>query len=46
MEKLFSHPANLANVCEDCHNFLHKNNILLSRFRSDKGYSLQESSLL
>tara|TARA_Y100000591_G_C21848670_1_gene710236 strand:+ start:813 stop:3827 length:3015 start_codon:yes stop_codon:yes gene_type:complete len=41
-----NHAANLANVCEECHNFLHKNNILLSRFRSGKGYSLQQSSLV
>ena len=35
-----NHPANLINICEDCHNNIHKNNTKLIKKKITNGYEL------
>jgi DNA mismatch repair protein MutS len=35
-----NHPANLINICEDCHNDIHKNNTKLMKKKITNGYDL------
>jgi DNA mismatch repair protein MutS len=35
-----NHPANLINICEDCHNHIHKNNTKLMKKKITNGYDL------
>ena len=36
------HPANLINICETCHNYIHKNNKEHKIFKTSNGYEILE----
>jgi len=37
-----NHPANLINICEECHNKIHKNNLEHKVTKTTNGYTIQE----
>ena len=37
-----NHPANLVNICDSCHNNIHKNDIQYKKVKTTTGYDLEE----
>ena len=37
-----NHAANLVNICEECHTYIHKNNIEYKKIKTTQGYTLKE----
>ena len=37
-----NHTANLASVCKDCHDQIHRDNIRMKRVKTSKGYVLNK----
>jgi DNA mismatch repair ATPase MutS len=37
-----NHPANLINICEECHNKIHKNNLEHKVIKTTNGYTIQQ----
>ena len=41
-----NHPANLASICESCHTTIHKNDTIMVKQKTTKGYVLSEKKIM